>query len=47
MLFGTGLARRTWHLPDGSVIPNGDHTPSYTQINFGVSHAFDLACTAR
>ena len=25
-------------LPDGSVIPNGDHTPSYTQINLGLSH---------
>ena len=30
-------------LPDGSAIPNGDHTPSYTQINLGLSHAFDIA----
>ena len=28
--------------PDGSSIPNGDHTPSYTQINLGVSHEFHL-----
>jgi outer membrane receptor protein involved in Fe transport len=32
-------------LPDGSVIPNGDHTPSYLQVNLGLSHAFDLAST--
>jgi outer membrane receptor protein involved in Fe transport len=43
-LFGTGL-RQDLTLPDGFVIPNGDHTPSYNQINFGVSHAFDLAST--
>ena len=41
-LFGTGL-RQDLALPDGSVIPNGDHTPSYNQINFGMSHAFELA----
>ena len=41
MLFGTGL-RQDLTLPDGSSIPNGDHTPSYTQINFGVSHEFRL-----
>ena len=29
-------------LPDGDVIPNGDHTPSYNQINLGVSHGFDI-----
>jgi hypothetical protein len=29
-------------LANGEVIPNGDHTPSYNQINLGVSHAFDL-----
>jgi outer membrane receptor for ferrienterochelin and colicins len=41
-LFGSGL-RQDLTLPDGSVIPNGDHTPSYNQINFGMSHAFELA----
>jgi len=41
-LFGTGL-RQNLTLPNGYVIPNGDHTPSYLQVNFGVSHAFDLA----
>jgi outer membrane receptor for ferrienterochelin and colicins len=41
-LFGTGL-RDDLTLPDGSTIPNGDHTPSYNQINVGLSHAFDLA----
>ena len=40
-LFGTGL-RQDLSLPDGSSIPNGDHTPSYNQVNFGVSHAFQL-----
>jgi outer membrane receptor for ferrienterochelin and colicins len=43
-LFGTGL-RQDLTYPNGFVIPNGDHTPSYNQINFGVSHAFDLAST--
>jgi outer membrane receptor protein involved in Fe transport len=41
-LFGTGL-RDDLTLPNGYVIPNGDHTPSYNQINFGMSHAFELA----
>ncbi|HTV95588.1 MAG TPA: TonB-dependent receptor [Steroidobacteraceae bacterium] len=41
-LFGTGL-RQDLMLPDGSVIPNGDHTPSYNQINLGMSHAFELS----
>jgi hypothetical protein len=41
-LFGTGL-RQDLTYPDGYVIPNGDHTPSYNQINFGISHAFELA----
>jgi outer membrane receptor protein involved in Fe transport len=41
-LFGTGL-REDLTLPDGYVIPNGAHTPSYNQINFGMSHAFELA----
>ncbi len=40
-LFGTGL-RDDLTLPNGDVIPNGDHTPSYNQINLGVSHAFDI-----
>ncbi|MEI9965553.1 MAG: TonB-dependent receptor [Caulobacteraceae bacterium] len=35
LLFGTGLRR------DGAV-PNGDHVPSYTQVNFGVSHDFGV-----
>jgi len=39
MLFGTGL-RSDLALPDGSEIPNGDHLPSYVQINLGASHAF-------
>jgi len=26
---------------DGAT-PNGDHLPSYVQVNLGVSHAFDL-----
>jgi outer membrane receptor for ferrienterochelin and colicins len=41
MLFGTGL-RDDLTLPDGSTIPNGDHTPSYAQVNLGVSHEFQL-----
>jgi len=40
-LFGSGL-RDDLTLPNGTVIPNGDHTPSYTQINLGLSHAFEL-----
>jgi outer membrane receptor for ferrienterochelin and colicins len=40
-LFGTGL-RDDLTLANGNVIPNGDHTPSYTQINFGLSHTFDI-----
>jgi outer membrane receptor protein involved in Fe transport len=43
-LFGTGL-RDDLVLANGSDVPNGDHTPSYTQINFGLSHAFELAAT--
>ena len=42
VLFGTGL-RDDLALPDGTSIPNGDHTPSYAQINLGVSHAFQIA----
>lgn len=41
MLFGSGL-RADLALPDGTTIPNGAHLPSYTQVNFGMSHAFDL-----
>jgi outer membrane receptor for ferrienterochelin and colicins len=40
-LFGSGL-RDDLTLPNGDVIPNGDHTPSYTQINVGLSHAFEI-----
>jgi outer membrane receptor for ferrienterochelin and colicins len=40
-LLGTGL-RDDLTLPDGSTVPNGDHTPSYTQVNLGLSHAFDI-----
>ena len=42
MLFGTGL-RDDLFLADGSAIPNGDHTPSYVQVNLGLSHAFELS----
>ncbi len=41
MLFGTGL-RQDLTLADGTTIPNGDHTPSYTQINLGASHEFRI-----
>jgi outer membrane receptor protein involved in Fe transport len=34
VLFGTGLRRTT------GEVPNGDHVPSYTQVNFSVSHDF-------
>jgi outer membrane receptor for ferrienterochelin and colicins len=44
MLFGTGL-RDDLVLPSGFVIPNGDHTPSYAQYNFGLSHEFRLTGT--
>ena len=40
-LFGTGL-RDDLTLPNGNDIPNGDHTPSYTQVNLGLSHAFEI-----
>jgi hypothetical protein len=40
-LFGTGL-RDDLTLANGDVIPNGDHTPSYNQVNFGLSHEFPL-----
>jgi outer membrane receptor for ferrienterochelin and colicins len=44
MLFDTGL-REDLILPNGVDIPNGAHTASYTQINLGLSHAFQLAST--
>ena len=34
LLFGTGL-RDDLILPNGFAIPNGDHTPSYTEVNLG------------
>ncbi len=42
MIFGTGL-REDLVLANGDDVPNGAHTPSYTQINLGLSHAFHLA----
>jgi len=41
-IFGTGL-RQDLVLPDGSTVPNGDHLPSYTQVNVGLSHDFHLS----
>ena len=35
LVYGTGLRR------DGAT-PNGDHVPSYTTVNLGVSHTFDI-----
>jgi outer membrane receptor for ferrienterochelin and colicins len=45
LLFGTGLRDDgpPGALPDGSGIPNGDHTPSYLTVNLGASHAFQMA----
>jgi outer membrane receptor for ferrienterochelin and colicins len=47
-LFGSGL-RASLPLPPGVTtayggtdIPNGDHLPSYTQVNTGVSHVFTI-----
>ena len=40
-LVGSGL-RASEILPGGSVIPNGAHLPSYTQVNLGVSHVFNI-----
>jgi outer membrane receptor for ferrienterochelin and colicins len=49
MIFGTGL-RQDLTLAT-YTIPNGDHTPSYTDFNLGLSHAFKFehtgALTAR
>jgi outer membrane receptor for ferrienterochelin and colicins len=44
-IFGTGL-REDLEFANGFDIPNGAHTPSYTQINLGVSHEFRLPRTA-
>ncbi|MGH8220410.1 MAG: TonB-dependent receptor [Steroidobacteraceae bacterium] len=41
-IFGTGL-RSDLALPDGSSIPNGDHTQGYQTVNLGVSHALRVA----
>ena len=46
MLLGSGL-RADLTLPDGSSIPNGTHLPYYTQVNFGVSHAFHIPAIDR
>jgi hypothetical protein len=40
-LEGSGL-RASLLLPDGTTVPNGDHLPYYTQVNFGTSHVFHL-----
>ncbi|MGA7538134.1 MAG: TonB-dependent receptor [Steroidobacteraceae bacterium] len=40
-IFGSGL-RDDLALPNGFAIPNGDHTPSYTQVNLGLTHTFDI-----
>jgi outer membrane receptor protein involved in Fe transport len=39
LVFGSGL-RTDLPVSDTLTIPNGAHTPSYTQWNFGVTHAF-------
>jgi outer membrane receptor for ferrienterochelin and colicins len=44
MILGTGL-RDDLTLPNGFTVPNGDHTPSYTQVNLGLSHEFHLSST--
>jgi outer membrane receptor protein involved in Fe transport len=46
MIFGTGLrddlplVAPSPALPYGTSIPNADHTPSYAQWNFGLTHDF-------
>ena len=40
-IFGTGL-RDDLMLADGFDVPNGDHTPSYAQVNLGLSRAFQI-----
>ncbi len=44
-LSASGL-RADLQLPDGSSIPNGDHLPYYTQVNFGVNHIFHFTETS-
>jgi outer membrane receptor for ferrienterochelin and colicins len=39
MIYGTGL-RDDATAPDGTIIPNGAHTPPYASVNVGVSHDF-------
>ena len=50
MLYGSGL-RSDLVQADGSTVPNGAHLPSYTQVNLGISRAFQIskvgALTAR
>jgi len=41
-LYGSGL-RADLSLPNGGAIPNGETLPSYTQINFSLSHHFERA----
>jgi outer membrane receptor protein involved in Fe transport len=41
MIFGTGL-RQDLVLPSGYDIPNGDHTPSYVQVNLGLTQTFHI-----
>jgi outer membrane receptor protein involved in Fe transport len=41
LLFGTGLRRTV------GEVPNGDHVPSYTQVNFSVSHDLPGGVTLR
>jgi len=38
-IYGSGL-RTDLQNPDGTVVPNGAHLPSYWQVNTGVSHEF-------
>lgn len=41
-IYGSGL-RADAENPDGTIVPNGATVPSYTQVNFGVSHEFAFA----
>jgi outer membrane receptor protein involved in Fe transport len=41
-IFGSGLRADS---PDG--VPNGGHVPSYTQVNLGVSHDFNIVSAAK
>ncbi|HEY3730276.1 MAG TPA: TonB-dependent receptor [Steroidobacteraceae bacterium] len=45
MLLGTGL-RSDLVLTDGSSIPNGDHLPTYVQVNLGASRVVHLSSGA-